>query len=166
MTLLRRALASRSRCYVRRESLFNTATSRIPRSFILDLSDSPQQASSIPLLFTLSHEGENTRFASGVTSFLSALTQGATGDSKTAYLAALASGSELSYGLLTYYKGVTASKLSTTDCGWAPYCMISKPLTNCQSIEAIKTIKKQQYCQSYNSKWKGKMNQETSYGNT
>lgn len=85
------------------------------RSFILDLSDCAQQASSIPLLFTLSHEGENTRFAGGVTSFPSALAQGATGDPETAYQAALASGSELSYSGINMVLGPVADVLTNLD---------------------------------------------------
>lgn len=85
------------------------------RSFILELSDCAQQASSIPLLFTLSHEGENTRFAGGVTSFPSALAQGATGDPKTAYQTALASGLELSYSGINMVLGPVADVLTNLD---------------------------------------------------
>jgi beta-N-acetylhexosaminidase len=85
------------------------------RSFIRGLGECARQASDIPLLFTLSHEGENTRFAGVITPFPAALAQGATGDPETAYQAALAAGQELSYSGINMVLGPVADVLSELD---------------------------------------------------
>ncbi len=85
------------------------------RSFIRELGDCARQSSAIPLLFTLSHEGENTRFAGGVTAFPSALALGATGDPAAAYQTALASGLELKYSGINMILGPVADVLAELD---------------------------------------------------
>ncbi len=85
------------------------------RAFIRELGECARQASEIPLLFTLSHEGENTRFAGGITPFPSALALGATGEPANAYRVFLAAGRELRYSGINMVLGPVADVLSELD---------------------------------------------------
>lgn len=85
------------------------------RRFTQALENCSKATNPVPMIFTLAHEGENTRFMSGATPFPSALAQAATGDPEAAFAMALAAGKELKYSGINMILGPVADVLTELD---------------------------------------------------
>lgn len=86
------------------------------RTFVDSLQRCGQNTLVVPMVMTLSHEGEYVnRYYEGATLFPAALALGATGNPAAAYQAAYASGLELAYSGITMVLGPVADVLENYD---------------------------------------------------